>query len=106
MGNEFDKIYALRDKIDEVDQKIIKLLNQRAQYATQIGKIKRILNMPVYVPSREEEVIAHVQASNPGPLGAEAIRRLYERIIDESRRLEREHFERLLKQEQENRLNG
>ncbi len=106
MKSEFDKIYGLRDKIDEVDQKIINLLNQRAQYATQIGQIKRILDIPVYVPSREEEVIAHVQSINPGPLSADAIRRLYERIIDESRRLEREHFEHLLNQEQENRLNG
>jgi len=50
--------------------------------------------MPVYVPSREEQVIAHVQNFNPGPLSKEAIARLYERIIDESRRLERENFEK------------
>jgi chorismate mutase len=50
--------------------------------------------MPVYVPSREEDVIRHVQGFNPGPLSAEAIARLYERIIDESRRLERENFEK------------
>ncbi len=106
MGNEYDKIYALREKIDEVDKKIIQYLNQRAQYADQIGKIKRILNIPVYVPSREEQVIEHVQSFNPGPLSSDAIRRLYERIIDESRRLEREHFELRLKQEQENRLHG
>jgi len=68
-------------------------LNQRAQYADAIGNIKRVLNLSVYAPSREEQVIAHVQSKNPGPLSFGAIRRLYERIIDESRRLEHDNYE-------------
>jgi chorismate mutase len=86
-----------RQKIDDIDIKIIKLLNERAHHADCIGHIKRGLKLPVYVPSREEEVIANVQSKNPGPLSAEAVRRLYERIIDESRRLERDNYEKLLK---------
>ncbi|HID38733.1 MAG TPA: chorismate mutase [Calditrichaeota bacterium] len=87
------KIDFFRQKIDAIDVKIIKLLNIRAEYANTIGKIKRKVGLPVYVPSREEQVIAHVQEKNPGPLSNDAIRRLYERIIDESRRLEKENYE-------------
>lgn len=93
MQDKNKKIKDLREKIDGCDQKIVRLLNQRARYADAIGDIKRALGLPVYVPSREEQVIAHVQSFNPGPLSAEAIARLYERIIDESRRLERDNFE-------------
>lgn len=84
------KIKPFRTEIDELDEQIVRLLNKRAQAATQIGHIKREYNMPVYVPSREEEVISHVKSLNPGPLSNDAIGRLFERIIDESRRLERE----------------
>ena len=93
MDEREKKIIAYRQKIDDIDAKIVKLLNSRAKYADSIGRIKRSLNLPVYVPSREEDVIANVQTQNPGPLSDEAVRRLYERIIDESRRLEKENYE-------------
>jgi len=98
LKEELKKIEALRDEIDAYDRQIVQLLNNRAECADGIGDIKRRLIMPVYVPSREEQVIAHVQSFNPGPLSSAAIARLYERIIDESRRLERENFEKRLKQ--------
>ena len=94
MQKEFRQIAKLRDKIDEIDRKMVQLINQRAVYADQIGDIKRKLGLPVYVPEREEQVIENVKKNNPGPLSAEAIARIYERIIDESRRLEREEMER------------
>jgi len=84
------RIKLYRIEIDNLDEKIVHLLNKRAAAATKIGHIKREYNMPVYVPSREEEVINHVKSLNPGPLSNNAIGRLFERIIDESRRLERE----------------
>ncbi len=93
MDQDLEKINQLRQQIDQYDKQIVALLNKRAQCADGIGKVKRRLNMPVYVPSREEEVIMQVTKSNPGPLSEAAIARLYERIIDESRRLERENFE-------------
>ena len=95
MEKEHDKIEFHRQNIDRIDVQIIRLLNERASHADAIGMIKRRFELPVYVPSREEQVIAHVQKMNPGPLSKEAIRRLYERIIDESRRLERENYEKL-----------
>ncbi len=94
MKSELKKIDGLRQKIDAYDRQIVELLNKRAQCADSIGVIKRRLGFPVYVPSREEQVIAHVQTFNPGPLSADAISRLYERIIDESRRLEQENFQK------------
>lgn len=82
-----------RERIDALDRAIIHLLNERAVCANQIGRIKKKLDMPVYVPSREEEVLQNVVAANPGPLPDEAVRRLYERIIDETRSLERQRYQ-------------
>jgi chorismate mutase len=85
--NELDR---LRASIDELDRVLVKLLNQRAKYALEIGRAKHAAGVPVYSPERERQVLGHVETENRGPLSAEALRRLYERIIDESRRLERE----------------
>lgn len=83
-----------RVKIDGVDDKLLELFNQRAGYALEIGKIKRLNSQPVYSPAREDQIYEHVQHANPGPLSDQAIRRLFERIIDETRRLERELTEK------------
>ena len=85
--NELDR---LRESIDELDRVLVKLLNQRAKYALEIGRAKSASGIPVYSPEREREVLAHVEGESRGPLSADALRRLYERIIDESRRLARE----------------
>ncbi len=69
-------------------------MNRRARYADEIGIIKQELNLPIYSPERENQVIENVTKHNFGPLSDMAIKRLYERIIDESRRLERESAER------------
>jgi len=83
------ELTRLRDAIDRVDEVIVKLLNQRAKYAIEIGEIKGVLDLPIYVPEREKQVLLHAEASNTGPLDESAVRRLFERIIDESRRVER-----------------
>ena len=78
----------LRDDIDRVDEVLVRLLNERARVACEIGRIKKEQGIEVYQP--EMQVIAHVRSiASEGPLGAEAIARLFERIIDEARRLER-----------------
>lgn len=92
--SKYDEIEKWRKKIDKVDIKIVRLLNRRARYADEIGKIKQELNLPIYSPERENQVIKNVVKHNFGPLSDMAIKRLYERIIDESRRLERESAER------------
>lgn len=84
------ELNRLRDAIDRVDEVLVKLLNQRARYAIEIGEIKGHLSLPIYAPEREKEVLRHVESTSEGPLHDAAIRRLFERIIDESRRVERE----------------
>jgi len=80
----------LRDDIDRVDEVLVRLLNERARVACEIGRLKKVLGVDVYQPEREKQVLAHVRSiAAEGPLGAEAIARLFERIIDEARRLER-----------------
>jgi len=79
-----------RIKIDDVDRQLVDLLNERARYADEIGKIKEQLGLDAYSPRREQEVLENVLGSNKGPLSDAALRRLFERIIDESRKLERE----------------
>jgi chorismate mutase len=79
----------LRRRIDEIDEQLVRLLSARAQCALEVGREKKAASMEIYQPSREAEVLNHVQAVNPGPLDDGAIRRLFERVIDEARRLER-----------------
>jgi chorismate mutase len=84
------RIEALRQRIDDLDEQLVKLLSARANCALQVGIEKKLLGLDIYQPSREADVLAHVQQINPGPLNDAAIKRLFERIIDEARRLERE----------------
>jgi chorismate mutase len=78
-----------RKRIDEIDQQLVKLLNERSQSAVEIGNLKTRLKMPAWQPEREAEILRNVVKSNRGPLDDAAIRRLFERIIDEARALER-----------------
>ena len=82
-----------RGKIDVLDEILVDLLNRRAGYALEIGRIKKELGMPIHSPGRERQILEHVQHLNLGPLKPGAIKRVFERIIDESRRLERETVE-------------
>ena len=84
-----DRIAALRRRIDELDARISDLLNERAGFASEIGSLKRSLGWPVYDPERESEILDRLQREGKGPLTAAAVRRIFERILDESRRLER-----------------
>jgi chorismate mutase-like protein len=79
-----------RERIDEVDMQLLRLLNERARYALEIGEIKHRQKLPIHVPEREKWIYENVQRLNQGPLSNAAVRRLFERIIDESRRLEKE----------------
>jgi len=78
-----------RSRIDAIDRKLVELLNERAQCAMEIGHLKRTEGLPVYQPDREQEILANVESANRGPLEDTAVRRLFERVIDEARTLER-----------------
>lgn len=82
-------IEQLRKEIDRLDGELLRIFNERASLALQIGEIKKELDLPVYDPEREKRIFNRMRAANPGPLEDEAIVRLFERVIDESRRLER-----------------
>jgi chorismate mutase len=78
-----------RRRMDEIDRKLVELLNERSQCALEVGRIKQEAGMPIYQPVRENEVLANAARNNKGPLSDAAIRRLFERIIDEARSAER-----------------
>jgi chorismate mutase len=95
------ELQRLREAIDRVDEVLVRLLNQRARYAIEIGEIKGQIGIPIYSPEREKAVLANVESWCDGPLDPPAIRRLFERVIDESRRCEREASEAKTKKERD-----
>ena len=81
-----------RKKIDELDRKLVQLLNQRAQAAHEIGRLKRTSNLPIYEPDRERMVFTNVQQINSGPLPNSDLTRIYERIMDVMRKIQKEEI--------------
>ncbi len=88
-GKQAAAIEAWRRRIDEIDTQLMRLLNSRSACAVEVGRIKAELGLPIYSPEREAEILERVMRENPGPLDPLAVRRVFERVIDESRRLER-----------------
>jgi chorismate mutase len=78
-----------RNKIDELDLKLVELLNARAAAAREIGLIKRDTQLPIYEPQREKQVFENVTRNNSGPLPDRDLLQLYERIIDVMRKIQR-----------------
>jgi chorismate mutase len=78
-----------RKKIDELDEQIVELLNERGAAAIAIGELKAKSDSPIYEPNRERIVFAHVRDKNPGPLSGVQVQDIYERIMDVMRSLQR-----------------
>ncbi|HEY6249026.1 MAG TPA: chorismate mutase [Candidatus Angelobacter sp.] len=78
-----------RKKIDELDLRLVELLNQRARAAQEIGKLKRNTRMPIYEPDREKKIFENVHRANEGPLPDSDLRHVYERIIDVMRNIQK-----------------
>lgn len=100
---KLDDLVRCRSQIDDLDERILELLNQRTSIVEEIGRIKQHLNLAVYEPKREDQVFAHVLARNGGPMPPEAVKRVFERIIDEMRTVQKmkmgeTEFERLKKE--------
>ncbi len=76
-----------RKEIDVLDRELLTLLNRRAECAIEIGRIKQAIEQPIFVPEREMSILNRILELNEGPLDAEAVRRIFQQIIDESRRL-------------------
>jgi chorismate mutase-like protein len=91
-----DPVRALagcRERIDSVDLRILELLNERTSIAEEIGRIKREAQMPIYEPRREDQVFRNVTSANRGPLTNDAVKRVFERIIDEMRKVQKDRME-------------
>ncbi|MFQ5691546.1 MAG: chorismate mutase [Nitrospinota bacterium] len=82
------EIGEFRRQIDELDDQILELLNRRASLALRIGEAKRKSGQPIRVPDRESQVLERLSSRQTGPLSAEAVVRIFSRIIEESRGLE------------------
>ncbi len=84
-------IDTIRLKINQLDNDLLRIFNERAALALEIGAVKKQLDLPIYDPKREKLIFDRIKQANHGPLDNSAIVRLFERVIDESRSLERTH---------------
>ena len=87
------QLEEFRSRIDAVDRSILLLLNERTRIVEEIGRIKQKAALPIYEPRREDQVYENATQHNTGPLTAEAVRRIFERIIDEMRGVQRAQME-------------
>jgi chorismate mutase len=87
------KLDEFRVLIDDVDRRIVELLNERTLVVEEIGRVKRLGKLPIYEPRREEQVFANVTGCNRGAMTQEGLRRIFERIIDEMRTIQRARME-------------
>lgn len=83
----------LRERLDAIDEQVLSLLSERARVVVQVAAFKQQHNLPVYIPEREASIIKRLRALNPGPLGGDALERIYRTIIEAMREFESEHGE-------------
>jgi chorismate mutase-like protein len=83
------RLDEFRVSIDDIDRRIVELINERTRVVEEIGRVKREAQLPVYEPKREEQVFANITSANQGPIPSDSVRRIFERIIDEMRTLQR-----------------
>jgi len=81
-----------RKKIDELDGRLVELLSERARAAVEIGRLKRDTNLPIYEPERERIIFENVQRMNRGPLPERDLVRIFERIMDVMRNIQKERI--------------
>ena len=79
----------LRKQIDDVDQRIVHLLNERARIVVEVGHLKQQSNAPIYAPDREKAVLEKVRQLNHGPLPDRALVAIYRELMSGSFALER-----------------
>jgi chorismate mutase len=78
-----------RERIDTLDLRLLEVLNERTAIVEEIGRIKQDLRLAIYEPKREDQVFANVVSQNHGPLPNDAVQRIFERIIDEMRNVQK-----------------
>jgi chorismate mutase len=85
--NGVQPLQRRRSEIDRLDNELLRLLNQRARIACELGAIKIESGLPAYDGRRERQVLARMCAENEGPLGPESVANIFRRIILETRRI-------------------
>jgi chorismate mutase len=83
------RLAGCRAEIDEIDRELIAMMNRRTRVVEEIGRLKQDLKLAIYEPRREDQVFENVLSANGGPLSNDAARRIFERIIDEMRTVQR-----------------
>jgi len=81
---------SLRKRIDRIDRSLVRLLNQRALLARQVGALKRRRGLPVFDGKREQAVLRHVIRASRGSLPAASLRAVFRTILRQSRKLEQQ----------------
>jgi chorismate mutase len=84
-----DDLERCRIAIDAIDLRLLELLNQRTRIVEEIGNVKQALQLAIYEPKREDQVFLNVTGANQGPLPNDAVKRIFERIIDEMRTVQK-----------------
>jgi chorismate mutase-like protein len=91
--SHLDALARCRELIDDLDLRLVDLLNQRTGVVEEIGRIKKEASMAIYEPNRESQVFENITTNNAGPLPNDGLKRIFERIIDEMRRVQKERME-------------
>jgi chorismate mutase len=95
MQMSLDAMQALagyRERIDEIDRRLVELLNERTSIVEEIGRTKRGAELPIYEPRRETQVFENITSHNGGPLTEDGLKRIFERIIDEMRKVQKDRM--------------
>jgi chorismate mutase len=95
MQMSLDAMQALagyRKRIDEIDRRLVELLNERTSIVEEIGRTKRGAELPIYEPRRETQVFENITSHNGGPLTEDGLKRIFERIIDEMRKVQKDRM--------------
>jgi chorismate mutase len=93
MKSPVPELDALRVAIDQVDRSILELVAERVRLVLRVGDYKRQNGLPVYDPERERSLLERLSSAPPSPLDGDTVRRVFERLIDESRRIEQHHVQ-------------
>ena len=81
-------LQQLRRRIDALDLKILRLLNQRARLSVQVGKIKRRRRLPILDSGREKRFLRRLIRKTQGPILKRSVRRIFSEVLRHSRRLQ------------------
>ena len=93
-GDPLNALAQCRERIDKIDLRILELLNERTEIVEEIGRVKKEARLAIYEPKREDQVFHNITSNNRGPLSNDAVKRVFERIIDEMRKVQRDRIEK------------